>query len=249
MSEFGDFHDIVQEGISDMRYVGNALKFWALSKAYDKLIAFVKEARSHEGLSAEIIRAPYLLTNFVSHLQAYRQDHIDVRANTIFSPSVVSQPDAWRDWQRAGYSTKRTEANYPARLLVFIDIFDKGYTTRSGKVVYYRDVIASRFANSADSDRVPYWYLWNYGNLSTDPGYPSYPGLHFIERAEEYIPEFLNQAAAYLEEYASSVVAGRPRIPSVIRTKASRRSHVVDESPVDHGDYDVDYGEDYMYGD
>lgn len=69
---------------------------------------------------------------------------------------------------------------------------------RSGAIVTYEDVIQKRNAGfgSATNKLIPFWLPLNYGsNSGMQPGYPSTPGLHFIEDAERTIPRALSTVA------------------------------------------------------
>ena len=186
----------------------------SLAVAYNRLIEYADDGmRQHP----EAQRVPNLRYILLEHFILYADKHIRVQDGRIFNPAVLGSPMSLGDWQEAGYHTKRTTSNYPRRLRYWKAIFDqepvKVETSRTtGEDIFgpvskmiesrgrtpsitYAEVIERRNAYYGDvTKNVPWWMVFNYGsNAFGRAGYPSYPGILFIERAEQQVSSIRSQ--------------------------------------------------------
>lgn len=198
-------------GPKGIDYARRGLKYWACWKAYQNMIEYVKEAKTHPGLSEEVSRMPQLLDLFVEHLNKRINMHIDIETMTIFSVDVIGPGDLWREWQETGYSRYRDRFNYRKRLHVWRNLF------RANKGNFEK-IIAERNKYIVEATFIPYWYLWNYGSASFgSDGFPSYQGLFFVERAHNDLRAFIPKALEYLDKYAIYYLDGRKYVPVPFR--------------------------------
>lgn len=209
MKELKDRIEFLLYGPRGISYAVRGLKYWACWKCYQDMINYVKEAKTHPGLGDEIARAPELLEIFVDHLENNAHRHINISTMTFFDESVIGERDLWREWQNYAIPLVRTPENYRRRLQVWKNL----YNANNGN---YEMVISLR--NEMIYDNVPYWYLWNYGNvIFAQTGYPRYVGLHFIERAQMNLKLYIEKAVKYLERYAVYYLAGGKYKPAPFR--------------------------------
>lgn len=213
----------------------------ALVDSYNYMMQLADERTSSH---PEVQRVPELRTILLQHFYENADRHISLRGNRIFSATLLGGPRSLRDWQEAGYSTRRTTSNYPQRLKYWQAIYDdaplqyqqrvssdnlfgtagsvyqstflspKGKfkkpsrpELREGKVVFadvdYTDVIERRNRRYAGTRSiVPWWMPLNYG---TTGGYPSVPGLHFIEDAEQSVPQRIDEYVRLLDLFLADI--------------------------------------------
>lgn len=196
-------------GNRGLDYAVRGLKYWACWHCYQDMIGYVKEASGHPGLLQEILQMPVLLDIFVEHLENNAHRHININNMTIFSEDVIGDRNLWRAWQDYAIPMERTTVNYKKRIQVWKNL----YLAFKGN---YEAVIERR--NYMIEDTVPYWYLWNYGTQHlAQPGYPSYRGLYFIERAQMNLNMYIDKALAYLDRYATYYLEGRKYKPAPFR--------------------------------
>ena len=198
----------------------------ALARAYaDMVDLMMLRLRGHP----EVARVPDLLTVMLEHFQLYPQEHINVETDTIFNRSSVGTIATLEEWQQAGYPLERGEDTYARRVLMFEAIWRQVPVTlvvqrvsKRGKpfkqrvtfqprvqespypVATYENIIASRNAQYASLVRtIPMWLPLNYGTagLGTNPGYPSVPGAHFVDVAEQLVQVRKGQTRALITRY------------------------------------------------
>lgn len=198
-------------------YATRGLKYWVCWKCYQDMIGYVKEAQNTPGLSDEIARVPELLRVFIDHLENSAHLHIDIQKMSFFNEEVIGDRFLWRDWQEHGYPLERTAQNYRKRLQVWRNL----YRANKGN---YENIIGLRNTMITQNE-VPYWFLWNYGNAHlAQPGYPAYRGIHFIERAQMNMNNYVTKALEYLERYAVYYLEGRKYRPAPFRDYSWIRS-------------------------
>jgi hypothetical protein len=90
--------------------------------------------------------------------------------------------------------------------------YQSSFLSSKGKAqkpeVSYEDVIRARNENYGEiANIVPWWTALNYGtNTGGNAGYPSVPGLHFVEDAEREVPNFLSRAVDNIDRFMGSVI-------------------------------------------
>jgi len=197
----------------------------ALAQAYDRMIQEIEQrTRGHP----EVARVPELVQIMIDHFKLYASEHISIERNEIFNPDFVGTIATLEEWQQAGYPLERTAENYPWRVRVFRAIWSgtpitivlnrvskRGkpfkqrltFTPRSPvtrKPTSYEEIIRSRNSSYGDVVRyIPFWFPLNYGTsgVGTNPGYPSVPGLHFIDVAEQYVELYRRQSLLLMGRY------------------------------------------------
>lgn len=77
--------------------------------------------------------------------------------------------------------------------------------------ISYEDIIHARNTNySATNELVPWWEVLNYGSTFAGlAGYPSTPGLHFVEDAEKLVPTAIRRALSLFDQYMDYVFSLR----------------------------------------
>lgn len=103
----------------------------ALADSYNYLIQLTDERTQ---LHPEVQRVPSLRSILLEHFYIYAFEHIDVRRGTIFKDTLLGGPNTLREWQEAGYRTKRTAGNYERRLRYWQAIYDNAPVTFNTRV-------------------------------------------------------------------------------------------------------------------
>lgn len=213
-------------------YGGDYFHALALAVCYNKMIQFADErSQTHP----EVQRVPELRTILLFHFMENADRHIRLQGDRIFNDAILGGPRTIREWQEAGYHTRRTPGNYQRRLQYWKAIYDDApildtkrqvsedifgpvthvsipsktrisphkHEDLGGAKVQYEDVIYNRnLRYSATDTLVPWWQLLNYGtSFGGAQGYPSVPGLHFVEDAEQEVPATLDFYANLFTEY------------------------------------------------
>jgi hypothetical protein len=210
-----------QKGIN---YAARALEYWAYWSAYQKMIEYVKEAKDNPGLSIEVLFAPELLDDFVEHLEIYLNRHINIDLGRLVDEDLLGEKTSYEDWQEAGYPLVRTTNNYLKRYTYWRHFIMSDPSM-------YREVIDSRNKNYSGRG-VPYWYLWENGTYGMQqPGFPTYKGIHFLERATRDLFSLKQRALMYLDRYATYYLEGRKGKPApfnnVAWLKSAREAGVI----------------------
>ncbi len=116
---------------STIQYAGDYFRALALAECYNKLIEFADERTQQH---PEVQRVPELRSILLLHLISNAERHIDVRTERIFNPLLLGGPKSLRDWQEAGFRTKRTASNYNRRLRYWKAIYDEAPIINQVKV-------------------------------------------------------------------------------------------------------------------
>lgn len=205
MTEFRSMRDRITDLLRGpemirIRTISRLLHHWALWKTYQDMIAVIRTAKTHGGLSSEVARRPILLSLFLQHLRDNAHRHIDIETGTFFNEAIIGDEDEWRVWQENGYSLERDGGNFPKRLQRWINYYNASKQT-------YEKTIDARNRGYTNADIIPYWKLWEVGVYSEGGfGYPSYSGLFYVDKAMQNQPKYEAQAAMYLETYAANAL-------------------------------------------
>lgn len=230
MAEFKPYAQLIDGLGHSVDKLADALYLWALLRSHLKLAEYIRISTIN---NPEVRRAPILLEALLRNLAENVDRHVNINTRSIFNEEVAGSFDEIRSWQDVGYSTNRTESNYPQRLLVWKAIYEDAPIIRKvkdkdGNVIRRESIdITSKYHTSyeaiirarmqyAGGERVPYWFILNYGtDVGPLSGYPHVPGVHFLEKAQATIPGNIELAESYLERYFSSALEGviLPNVP------------------------------------
>lgn len=209
----------------------------ALLLAYTNMIAiFFEKIRGHP----EVRRVPELMSAIFEHFQEYVLAHVNIERDQIFNRGFVGTIGELLEWQQAGYPLNRTNDTYERRAEIFRAIW-RGTnvtlriqrTSKRGTIWYqnitfvprkmdtfqsttYEEILQKRNTNYSSVVRyIPFWLPLNYGtgSLGSNAGYPAVPGLHFIDIAEQAVPQYLAQAEQWIDSYFTEMLdSARPLV-------------------------------------
>lgn len=199
--------------------------------AYDNFLTLVDKGMYK---FQEVRRYPqYRLDMLMYFIENYRTLLTKASNSELVPRDNLPNKQDFRNWQSAGYKTRRNKGNYEERLHIWKAIYDEravyipnkeGINSTRGKkvkggsmlmlgrvrdddgnLVTYRSVIERRDRNygGIGTKGVPYWSMFNYG---MDKGYPTIQGGFFLERAEQALPEFYERAMNLYEQFAVEVL-------------------------------------------
>lgn len=210
--------------------VANIFETFAYVLAYNDMVDFgVKGIKSIQ----EFRRSPEYLSYFVGHFQDFYSLHIDVANGSIINTDILATPSDLAEWQYDGWpNVERTAENYNKRLEDWASIYygyvvhRTGYYTNKNnkrikynvkyrvknpfthRYVTYEEVISWRNDNYGNTlSMIPFWLPLNYGTRSAEvgprSGLPNSAGVHFVEKAQARINDYLVLMWELFETYIS----------------------------------------------
>lgn len=218
MADFAPYAQLVNSLNTSAPKIGDALALWALLRSHLKIAEYFRIGTINH---PEVRRAPILADAFLANLAENVDRHVNVQTFSIFNEDIAGSFDEIRSWQETGYPLDRTESNYPRRLLVWKAIYENAPIIRKTKSGDRKEIdITGKYNTSFESiiearmeyaggERVPYWYVLNYGtDVGPLSGYPNVGGIHFLEKAQATIPGNLSLAEEYLDRYYAAALEG-----------------------------------------
>src|SRR5688572_15767899 len=102
--------------------VAQMFKAYALVQAYQRMIYFADRGlRVHP----ETTRVPALRDLLINYFIDNYAKHIDIASGGILRVGEIGTSHSVRDWQQAGYATRRTRSNYARRMRYWRAIYDE----------------------------------------------------------------------------------------------------------------------------
>lgn len=124
--EIGVVLDPIKKKVGALRIklpaLGIYLRALALAECYNKLIEYTDERTQDH---PEVQRVPELRSILLAHLLENAEKHIDPATERIFNPLILGSPKSLREWQEAGFRTKRSASNYRRRLQYWQALYDE----------------------------------------------------------------------------------------------------------------------------
>lgn len=170
----------LHSGVKDLAY---RIWHWTYYQTFHDVLEYIEQkAPSTNGLSLEIDRMPLLLRHMIDTMRLDEDEHVRPEQDMFINTDILGDYTDLQKWQNYGYKMGRSKRNYPERYETWVKIFNgERVVDDNGNIVTYESIIKDRMRYSPLSV-VPYWIIWNNGSrFSNRDGYPSYPGLHFIE--------------------------------------------------------------------
>lgn len=111
--------------LTDLLFLDNIaglFKAYGLVQAYQQMIYFADRGlRVHP----ETARVPALRDLLIDYFIENYEKHIDVPSGGILRIGEIGTAHSVRDWQQAGYATRRTKSNYARRMRYWRAIYDE----------------------------------------------------------------------------------------------------------------------------
>jgi hypothetical protein len=126
-----DLHERIGIVKRNVIFGGDFFHALALAVAYNYLIELTDtRTQSHP----EVQRVPALRYVLLEHLYNNAERHIDLRRDSIFDDSLLGGLRTLREWQDAGYHTRRSASNYQRRLDYWKAIYDNAPIRKQQRV-------------------------------------------------------------------------------------------------------------------
>ena len=130
----------------NVEFAGSFFYALALTTSYNYLIQLTDERTQQH---PEVERVPSLRLILLDHLYAYALQHINLQRGTIFDDGLLGGPRTLREWQEAGYHTRRSAANYEKRLRYWKALYDGAPITFQQRVESPGDIFSAGRAYQA----------------------------------------------------------------------------------------------------
>ena len=136
-----DFHERLDAVKRNVIFGGDYFHALALAEAYNNLILLTDERTQQH---PEVQRVPSLRYILLQHFYENADRHINIQRGTIFDDALLGGPRTLKEWQDAGYHTRRSQANYDKRLRYWRAIYDNAPLTFQNQVQSQEDIFSAK---------------------------------------------------------------------------------------------------------